>query len=183
LSRDYVPLLPSTSITMSALLKLLIIFALSSVKFLLAPALSFGLGFNFLQTLASTSAGGIMGVFVFFYFSRWLINLYDSYLRKAVHKAIHRLADRLNISHLAERFFPYTIKKRKVFTFTNKLYVRIRRKYGLIGIIIVTPVLLSIPIGSFLLARFYPKRNYIVLYLSASVVMWSLIMSSAIAVF
>jgi hypothetical protein len=168
---------------MSALLKLLIVFALSSVKFLLAPALSFGLGFNFLQTLASTSAGGIMGVFVFFYLSRWLISLYDSYVRKAVHNAIHRLAVRLNVSHLAERYFPHTIAKKKIFTFSNKLYVRIRRKYGLLGIIILTPVLLSIPVGSFLLARFYPKRNYIALYLSGSVVMWSLIMSSAIAVF
>jgi len=168
---------------MSALLKLLIVFALSSVKFLLAPPLSFGLGFNFLQTLVSTSAGGIMGVFVFFYASRWLIKLYDSYLRKYVHKAVHSLAGSLNLSHLAERYFPLIARKKKVFTYSNKLYVKIRRKYGFIGIVILTPVLLSIPLGTFLAARFYPKRSYQVLYLSGSVVMWSLIMSSAIAIF
>jgi len=168
---------------MSALLKLLIVFALSSIKFLLAPPLSFSLGLTFLQTIASTSAGGIMGVLVFFYFSRWLIKLYDNYASKYVHKAIHRFAIWLNMSHLAHRFFPLIAKKKKVFTFSNKLYVRIRRNYGFIGIIILTPILLSIPLGTFLVARFYPRRNHLVLYLSGSVVMWSLIMSSAIAIF
>jgi hypothetical protein len=168
---------------MSSLLKLLIVFALSSVKFLLAPPLSFGLGLNFLQTLASTSAGGIMGVFVFFYLSRWALRLYDSYASRYVHEFIHRMAVKINLEHLAHRFFPLSKKKKKIFTFSNKLYVRIRRKYGFIGIIILTPILLSIPIGTFLLARFYPRRSHLVLYLSGSVVMWSLIMSSAIAIF
>jgi hypothetical protein len=156
---------------------------LSSVKFLLAPPLSFGLGFNFIQTLASTSAGGIMGVFVFFYFSRWLIKLYDSFLRKNVHTIVHKIAFKMKLSHIAERFFPLIARKKKVFTYSNKLYVRIRRTYGFVGIIILTPVLLSIPLGTFLAARFYPKRSYLVFYLSGSVVMWSLIMSSAIAIF
>ncbi|MBK7029037.1 MAG: hypothetical protein IPH45_07430 [Bacteroidales bacterium] len=168
---------------MSALLKLLIVFALSSVKFLLAPPLSFGMGLNFVQTLASTSAGGIMGVFLFFYLSRSIIRLYDTYCRKYVHEVTHSVAGRLNVLHLAERHFPLHRKRKKVFTFTNRLIVRIRRKYGFIGIIILTPVLLSIPVGTFLAARFYPKKQYIVLYLSASVVFWSLLMSSAIAIF
>ena len=168
---------------MSALLKFLIIFTLSSVKFLLAPPLSFRLGLNYFQTLASTSAGGVMGVLVFFYLSRWMLRLYDRYASKYVHKVIHRIALKLNIGHIAERFFPLIPKQKRVFTFTNKLYVRIRKKYGFIGIVILTPVLLSIPIGTFLAARFYPKRNHVVLYLCASVIMWSVIMSSAIALF
>ena len=96
---------------------------------------------------------------------------------------IHKNAQKLNISHLAERYIPLIPRKRKVFTFTNKLYVKIKRKYGFLGIIVLTPVLLSIPIGTFLAARFYANRSHTVLYLCASVVLWSLIMSSAIALF
>jgi hypothetical protein len=168
---------------MSALLKLLIVFALSSVKFLLAPPLSFGMGLNFIQTLASTSAGGIMGVLLFFYLSRSIIRLYDTYCRKYIHIVIHSLAGRFNALHLAEKYFPVIRRKKKVFTFTNRLFVRIRNKYGFIGIIVLTPILFSIPIGTFLAARFYPRKQYVVLYLSASVVLWSLLMSSAIALF
>jgi hypothetical protein len=167
---------------MSALLKLLIVFALSSVKFLLAPPLSFGLGLNFLQTFASTSAGGIMGVILFFYLSRVLIRLYDLYIRKYVHTFIHRIAEWLQVKHLAVRFFPLQ-RTKKIFTFRNRFFVKIRKKYGFVGIVILTPVLFSIPLGSFLVARFYAKRKYSVLYLSASVVIWSILMSTAIAIF
>lgn len=167
---------------MSAIFKLLIVFALSSVKFILAPPLSFGMGLNYFQTIISTSLGGILGVVLFFYLSRSIISLYDVYCRPAVHRIIHLIAIKLNLLHLAEQYFP--IKRRiRVFTYTNRLIVKIRRKYGFVGIVALTPVLLSIPLGSFLVARFYPKKKYVVLYLSASVVFWSLLMSSAIAVF
>ncbi len=168
--------------SMTAFLKLLIIFVLSSVKFLLAPPLSFGMGLSYIQTLASTSAGGIMGVILFFYLSRVIIGLYDKYVRKYVHAGIHSLAGRLQVKHLADRYFPLH-RKKKVFTFQNRLFVRIRKNYGFFGIVLLTPVLLSIPIGTFLAARFYPKRKYTLLYLSASVIIWSFIMSSAIAIF
>ena len=167
---------------MSALLKLLIVFVLSSVKFLLAPPLSFGLGLNYLQTVASTSAGGIMGVILFFYFSRLLIRLYDRYVRKHVHIIVHRIASRLQLQHYAVRFFPLT-RKKKIFNYTNRLIVKVRRNYGFFGLILLTPVLFSIPLGSFLVARFYPKRRNSILYLAASVILWSFLMSSAIAIF
>jgi len=166
---------------MSALLKLLIVFVLSSVKFLLAPPLSFGLGLNYLQTLASTSAGGIMGVILFFYFSRLLINLYDKHVRKYVHVIVHRIASRIQLQHYAVKLFPPT-RKKKNFTYANRLIVKIKRKYGFFGLILLTPVLFSIPLGSFLVARLYPKRRNSVLYLAASVILWSLLMSSAIAI-
>jgi len=167
---------------MSAFLKLLIVFVLSSVKFLLAPPLSFGMGLGYLETLVTTSAGGIMGVFLFYYLSRGLIRLYDRFIRKYVHNGIHWIAGKLNFGHLAEKYFPIA-RKKKVFTLTNRLIIKIRNKYGFIGIVILTPVLLSIPLGSFLAARFYPRKQFTVLYLSASVILWSLIMSSALAIF
>lgn len=170
------------TLLMSAFLKVLIVFVLSSVKFLLAPPLSFGMGLGYLETLATTSAGGIMGVFLFFYLSRALIRLYDKFARPYVHVSIHWIAEKLNAGHLAEKYFPL-YRKKKVFTFTNRLIIKIRNKYGFIGIVILTPVLLSIPLGAFLAARFYPRRQFVVLYLSASVILWSLIMSSAIAIF
>ncbi|MBK7213490.1 MAG: hypothetical protein IPH88_09410 [Bacteroidales bacterium] len=167
---------------MSSLLKFLIIFSLSSVKFLIAPPLSFGMGLNYFQTVASTSAGGIMGVLLFFYMSRVIIRMYDQYIRSYVHDAVHYIAIKVKKGHIAERYFPSSRIRRK-FTFSNRLFVRVRKKYGFIGIVILTPVLFSIPVGSFLAARFYSNRQYAVLYLSASVLIWSLLMSSAIAIF
>jgi hypothetical protein len=167
---------------MSALLKILIVLSLSSVKFLLAPPLSFSLGLNYLQTIFSTSLGGIMGVLFFFYLSKGLIRVYDLFIRKHVHTLVHSIAERLNAKHLVDRFFPLH-RTNKVFTFRNRLIIRVRRKYGFLGIVILTPVLFSIPVGSFLIARFYSKKRYNVLYLSASVIIWSLLMSSAIAIF
>lgn len=165
---------------MSSFAKLLLIIATSSIKFLFAPPLSFGVGFNFLQTWAFTSVGGVLGVLFFFFLGRIILNLYSKYYRQAIREKVHRLAHNIGQLHLAERFMP---KKPKVFTWQNKLVVKIRKRWGFIGIIIFTPVLFSIPIGTILALSLYSDKKYLPAYLSASVVMWSLVLSSGIAVF
>ena len=53
--------------------------------------------------------------------------------------------------------------------------VRIKQKYGLIGIALTTPFLLSIPVGVFLVVRYYRASRVKFLYLIASNVLWSVI--------
>jgi len=53
--------------------------------------------------------------------------------------------------------------------------VRIKNQYGLIGIALTTPLLLSIPVGVFLVVRYYRASRVKFLYLIASNVIWSLI--------
>jgi hypothetical protein len=148
----------------------------SSIKFLFAPALSFSMGLNFIQTWISTSAGGIMGVVVFFFVSRWFLHLYLRYFSYYTHLIRVRIHSFLNLS------IPKFIPARR-FTKRNRFIIKLVRKYGLFGIVAMTPVLLSIPVGTFIATRYYSTNRYLLVYLSASVIFWSLFMSSAISLF
>lgn len=161
---------------MSAFLKILIVFAVSSIKFLIAPALSFSLGLNFLQTFLSTTSGGITGVVIFFFLSRWMLLLYARYFVFYTRKIKKNIYDFLKLE------VPIEIPARK-FTRRNRFIIKIVRKYGLAGIVVLTPVILSIPIGTFLATRFYASNRYLLVYLISSVLFWSLLMSSAISLF
>ena len=154
----------------------MIVFAVSTIKFLVAPALSFGMGLNFIQTWLSTTAGGIVGVLVFFFLSRWLILLYSRFFVYYFHRSKVKIYSILDLK--LPKFIPP-----KIFTRRNRLIVKAVRKYGLAGIVICTPVLLSIPLGTFLATRYYTSNRYLVYYLMGSVVFWSLFMSSAISIF
>jgi len=161
---------------LSGFLKILIVFLVSSIKFLFAPALSFGLGLNFIQTWLSTTAGGIVGVVAFFFLSKWILLLYSRYFFYYFHLLKTKIYGFLNIN------VPKFIPARK-FTRRNRLIIKIVKKFGLAGIVILTPVLLSIPVGTFIATRYYSTNRFLLVYLSSSVLFWSLFMSSAISLF
>lgn len=106
------------------------------------------------ETLLYTNTGGILGTFIFMYFSEFLIRMWNKY-------------------------WPQRLKrnkwKKKVFTARNRRIVRIKMKYGLSGIVILTPVLLSIPLGSFLIVKYYGLKMKNMLWLLAGQVAWSVI--------
>lgn len=152
--------------------KLIQVVIISGIKFLFAPFISIGYGFNYFQTVIFTTLGGIAGLLFFYYLSKWMIRLY------------FRLCP-VVISYFGGEEAKKALQEsqcrkpnRKKFTRKNKTIVNIRNKYGLFGIILLTPVLLSIPIGAFLAQKYYSKRNNILVYLSLSVLMWSFFISS-----
>jgi len=161
---------------LSGFLKILIVFLVSSIKFLIAPALSFGMGLNFIQTWLSTTAGGIVGVIVFFFLSKWLLRLYSKYFFYYMHLL------RIKIYAYFNMAIPKFIPARR-FTRRNRMIIKIVKKFGMAGIVILTPVLLSIPVGTFIATRYYSSNRFLLVYLSASVLFWSLFMSSAISLF
>lgn len=128
---------------------LLLIFA--AIKFLFAAGyLLIDKGYPYYQTVLLLMVGGIIGVFVFYYFSGW-INL-----------LINRLIKRN--------------KPRKVFTKQNRTIVAIKSKYGIYGIAFLMPIFFSIPIGSFLASRFYMNKKSTVPILLLAVAFWSLVL-------
>ena len=134
--------------------KAISVFLMSGIKFFAAPFLAKTFGFSYLETIFVTTLGGIAGVFVFF-----------------------NLGSR--IVHFFPNFFKPINTKRKIFTKKNKFYVKLIRNYGLFGIAIFSPILISIPIGSFLAARFFENQKIIALALMcAAVLMWSVSMST-----
>lgn len=134
------------------------IWLLSTVKFVLGGVpLALALGFSFFKTVVVTCTGGFVGVLIFVNLSGWIVNKL---------KAAREKRD-------AQR----TVK-RKVFTRTNKVIVTVKRRFGLPGIALITPLLLSIPIGCFVAVRYFDNRQKIVMWMFLSLVFWAVSLSS-----
>jgi hypothetical protein len=106
------------------------------------------------ETLVYTNTGGILGTFTFMYLSEFLIRIWKKYRPQSLER---------------------NRKKRKVFTAKNRRIVSIKIKYGLWGIVILNPVLLSIPIGSFLMVKYFGLKMKNMLLLLAGQLAWSVI--------
>jgi len=74
-------------------------------------------------------------------------------------------------------------EQKKVFTKRNRRLVTIFRKYGLFGIAFLTPVILSIPIGTIIANSLEPKKRKIFLFMFISILFWSTLMVSLFEIF
>ncbi|MDO9186790.1 MAG: hypothetical protein Q7W13_12330 [Bacteroidia bacterium] len=145
---------------MGSLLEILSVFLMSTVKFVFGGVpLALGLGFSFFQAVTVTSLGGFVGVAVFVNTSDKLI----AYLKKR--KILKQLEN------------PNQIRK-KSFTRTNKIIIIVKQRFGLLGISLLTPLLLSIPIGCFLAVRYFNDKQKILFYMFGSILFWSVSISS-----
>jgi hypothetical protein len=159
--------------------KLIEVLILSGVKFLFAPPYAIGIGYSYLQTFLITTIGGLLGVIFFFYVSELLLTLFKKFwpvIKKTFSKSEPQ--SEFNTVDLAS-----DAARKRQFTRKNKFIVNLRRKYGLWGIAILTPVLLSIPLGTFLASKYFKNKKSILFSLAISVIGWSLIMSSIYAIF
>ena len=133
---------------------------MSTVKFVFGGVpLALGLGFSFFEAVTVTSLGGFVGVTVFVYTSDKLI----AYLKKR--KILKQLEN------------PNLLRK-KSFTRTNKIIIIVKQRFGLLGISLLTPLLLSIPIGCFLAVRYFNDKQRILIYMFGSILFWSVSISS-----
>lgn len=142
--------------------KIISVLLLASTKFLFAPTLSLKLGFNFWETIFLLCAGGISGV-TFFYFLGTLIGNW-----------IERIKN-INRAKKVAQGKPIKLK-RKITPFKRKV-VKIKNKFGLAGIAIVTPCIISIPIGSVLASRFFNNHAKTLSAIYLSVVVWAFILT------
>ncbi len=107
---------------------------------------------NYLLAILSSCAGSVFGTIVFTYLSAGLLKWWDK---------------------LKDKWFTSKHPK-KIFTKSNRRVIRIKNRFGLTGIAILTPIFLSIPIGSFLAERFYKDKKKVITYLSISAILWSI---------
>lgn len=118
------------------------------------PIAVFGLKFSFWKTIILTNIGGFIGLIISVYFSKLILFLWDKYIALRIPKKIPR--------------------KRK-FSRRNRMLVNLKSKYGLPGIVLLSPIILSIPVGAFLTAKYYgTKLDKIVLLLTGQIA-WSFI--------
>ena len=144
---------------MIPLVHILLTILLSSFKFAATfPLVIVQFNFSFLETILWTNVGGIAGIYFFAFLSGKLIAWWNRTFRRPRRNALEKEE-----------------QTKKIFTKRNRRIVRIKRQYGLIGIAVATPFLLSIPLGVFLVVRYYHSSRTKFLYLIASNVAWSAI--------
>ena len=116
----------------------------------------FALGLDFWETIFAVITGGFSSFF-FFYFITDLFLVYVRHLKPVVvFVTPHRT--RLRYRNWRTRR-QEKVKNKRTFTRRNKFFVRMRISYGMWGIIVLTPVALSIPVGAFLLRKYYGHRK------------------------
>lgn len=158
---------------MEQLLKLLSLAFVSSLKFAASPFAALGYDLNYIQTFLTTTTGGILGVLFFFYGSRWIAEWISNYQNQLFYLfGLNRRSEQDEL----------LLERKKIFTWKNKLIVLTVRRFGLVGIALLTPTLLSIPVGTLIAARYF-RNQRVVGYLCASVVLWSVILSSVVVIF
>ena len=141
---------------MHYVVKIVHVILLATVKYFYTPIYAFFIGLSFIETLLSLLAGGIFGFFVFYYISNILI-LLARYLKPVLIKYTPQsLLDRMQNWKQKRK---EKRKGRKKFSLRNKLIVKLKTKYGMWGISLLTPIALSIPIGAFLLRKYYHNRK------------------------
>jgi len=133
------------------LLKAIGFFLLSSVKFAVAT-LPISAIFSFGEAWLISVSGGIAGAFFFLYIWDYILRVWSVYIIRHEKKA---------------KEFKINKRKRKIITIKNS--------YGYWGIVILTPVILSIPIGAFLLDQYFKNQRYKFLHLSLSITFWGTI--------
>ena len=127
----------------------------SMLKFILGPVGGYAARLNLITTILVTVFGMMTVVFLFTYFGNWM--------REKV----------------LSRFF----RNKNKFSEQHSKFAHIWKKYGLTGVALLTPILLT-PIGGTLLAvsSGSPKEK-IIFYMFISASVWSVIFSMAIYFF
>jgi len=110
-----------------------------------------------MEIILWTNIGGMAGIYFFAYLSEKLLAWWKRKFKSR--------RERLNEKQ----------ENKKIFTRRNRRIVKIKQKYGLIGIAFTTPLLLSIPVGVFLVVRYYHSSRTKYIYLIGSNILWSVI--------
>ena len=155
--------------------KIFSILLISSIKFIFAFPLAASFKFNFITTFIVTSTGGMMGIVFFFFLWDLVIKLYLWF----IHSYLYKFPKIRNyLKQLKNKLTP---KKSNNTSFRKKKrYVWLKKNAGLLGITFFTPVLLSIPLGTFLAVRFYGRNFKTILFLSVTLIFWALILSCTV---
>lgn len=126
-------------------------FVLGTFKFMFAHWAVYGMGqlegynTSFFEIFLSVEAGALSCMTIFYWFS--------GYIMKSV-------TDRRERKYREAIAAGKTPKKKKVFTRINKTIVWVRMKFGIVGVTFIAPLVMSIPLGSVVCAKFYRNKKW-----------------------
>ena len=131
------------------------VFLLSTVKFVFGGVpLALTYNFSFFESVTVTSIGGFTGCVFFVFLSEKLVINYRQ-----------RIANKLHLTNKRA--------SKRVFTKKKRFIIKIKARFGLVGIAALTPLLLSIPLGCFVAVRYFKHKQRILIYMFTSVILWS----------
>jgi uncharacterized membrane protein len=131
------------------IMKYLTVYLLSTVKFIGGPVSGVAAGLTWMETFIFTVLGMMTTVIIF------------SLLGENAKK----------------KFLSKFRKNKKLFTPRNRRLVAIWRKYGLIGVAFLTPIILSPIIGTMVATSFGEPKKRIFTYMLCSALFWGVIFS------
>jgi hypothetical protein len=120
------------------------IFILGAFKFLFSAIPGAVAEIPYWQTMIASGVGALLSALFFF-------SAADYFRRRSFERMLKRKQD-AEIAGIA-------FKEKRKFTRLNKGIVYIKRFLGVYGITLIGPLLLSVPIGAIIAAKFYGKRT------------------------
>lgn len=131
------------------------VFLVSTVKFVFGSVpMALGFGFSFFEAVTVTSLGGFVGAVSFVLMS-------DKIIANIKKRRIQKISEQADS------------RPKKIFSRKNKTIVSVKMRFGLTGIALLTPLLLSIPLGCFLAVRYFKNKQLILAYMFGSILFWS----------
>jgi hypothetical protein len=139
------------------------VFFVATVKFLFSPFAGIPQGLSFLATYLSAVSGATLSS-LFFYFSAEFV------MNQSKKSRLKKEAELLKNGK--------TVPNKKIFTRGNKLTIRLRNSLGKFGICFIAPSLLSIPLGTIIVAKFYGNDKDTFLWVFIGILLSGLITTS-----
>lgn len=124
------------------------VFLLATFKFMFAPFSGLPFDLSYYETAISAFSGGLFSASIFYFTGNFVL--------KKIKKT----------------------KSNKVFTRTNRFIVKLKQRLGKIGITFWAPFLLSIPIGSLVVAKFYGNEKTTFIYVTIGMALNTVVMTT-----
>lgn len=134
----------------SLLIKICLVVGLSSVKHASGAPLAASLGFSYLEAALLMTFGGLLGILIMLYCMQ-------------------------TVKYAATKYLPS--KKKKVFNKRNRMIVKVRKKFGMAGLALIGPLVISLPITVIIMTAIFGDKRKVLLYTGLSVVLWSFMLS------
>jgi hypothetical protein len=129
--------------------KYIAVIATSSVKYLFGIFAAIGADLNFIETLVCTVSGGMIGVLVYLYLWDRILWVYHKFFPK-------KHSDK-----------PISKSKRRILRFVIR--------YELYGIVLLTPIILSVPVGTILAVTFEHNKWRIKRFMLIGFTAWTVV--------
>ncbi len=129
------------------IVQMVTVLLLCGTKFLMGLGLTFIYDYTFIETMMVSILGGMLGVIFFTYAGQ-------------------------GVNKLWYHYFPKKDDKVKFSRF-KRFLVRLRKKYGLMGIAFLTPIILTVPVGAVIASSLVKDKRRIFTPMLVSLIFWT----------